>query len=442
MKWIYNSVLILAAATLLVVALYLEVGDEKVLRIGSEKFTFLKTNDQLEGGTSTSELLLEGGSKHLACELNKSHYRWPYCGISIRLSDDVTQGLDLSTFHTLRIRMAYETPEGEPLRQVRLYLRNFNPAYSSVEDDYTHKYNGIQFAPGEHNGRIDIPLKNLQVMTWWLADNKIPIEHAGPEFSNVNRIEIATGSGAQVGIHDLHFYSIELVGEYVKAEDLFLCLLIVWIVVGAVISLLEIDKGRQKVAEIQAREQHLADLNNSLQIEKEQFAEQAHRDALTGAMNRYGVNGWLREQSNAVRWGGTSLSVLYLDIDFFKAINDTYGHKVGDDILREFVMVVRSSTDCMDRIVRWGGEEFILFSPETNLCDAQKKAERIRQKVESHQWVHGRAMTCCIGVAQMGDERTSETLARADEALYKAKANGRNRVETNYGLVKREDLAS
>lgn len=426
--------------TLLLVGLYLEKGDKKVLKIGAEEFTFIKTNDQTQGGTSTSELLLEGGTKHLLCELAKSDYRWPYCGISIQLSSDESHGLDLSSYHTLRINMDYPTPQDEELREVRVYLRNFNPAYSTIDNEYTHKYNGIQFAPGSGKGAIDIPLNNLQVMTWWLVDNNIPIEHAGPEFTNVNRIEIATGSGSKIGTHDMNFYSIELIGEYVKAEDLFLGLLLVWIGVGAFISIYEIGKTRQQVAVVQAREKHLEQLNSSLRNEKDQFAEKAHRDSLTGAINRFGISSWLKEHSNTARWGGAPLSILYLDIDYFKQINDRFGHQLGDDILREFTLVVRSASESMDRLVRWGGEEFILFCPHTDIAQAQEKAEFIRNVVERHQWVHGESMTCCIGVAQMGDERTSEALARADDALYQAKGNGRNRVETNYGLIKRIDI--
>jgi diguanylate cyclase (GGDEF)-like protein len=108
---------------------------------------------------------------------------------------------------------------------------------------------------------------------------------------------------------------------------------------------------------------------------------------------------------------------------------------MGDDILREFVMVVASSIYPDDRLVRWGGEEFVVFCPDTNIDQAVKKSEMIRKNVESHLWVHGESLTCSIGVAQMQNERVSETMARADEVLYQAKRNGRNRVEVHYGLL-------
>lgn len=438
---VHRLILVLALLTAGAVSLFICQGDQKVLVIGADTFTYLKTNDQVSGGISESDLLLEGKAKRLTCTLRKTEkYAWPYCGVSIHVDSDATKGIDLSSFHTLRINMDYATPEGEAPREIRLYLRNFNPAYSTLDDEYTHKYNGLQFSPGFQQGPVDIPIKNLQVMSWWLVDNHIPIEHAGPEITNVNKIEVATGAGATMGQHDMTFHSIELIGEYFPAERFYLSLLAIWLIVGTSLSLYEIHKYRRSARFAKQRHEHLENMNNDLRLKNFEFAELAHRDALTGAMNRHAITTWLAEHSNHVRWGTDSLSILYLDLDHFKSVNDHYSHQVGDDVLKEFVMLIQSSMDSMDRLVRWGGEEFILFSPQTTLTAAQEKAEAIRQLIERHDWIHGQALTCSIGVAQMGDERSTETIARADDALYKAKHNGRNRVEVNYGLVLREQV--
>jgi diguanylate cyclase (GGDEF)-like protein len=177
-------------------------------------------------------------------------------------------------------------------------------------------------------------------------------------------------------------------------------------------------------------------VNSTLRAQNYEFAELAHRDALTGAMNRHAVQNWLEQQARQVRWGHDSFSILYMDLDKFKRVNDKYGHQMGDDILREFVMVIASSIQTDDRLVRWGGEEFVVFCPNTNIEQAVQKAEVVRRNVEKHLWVHGEPLTCSIGVAQMQNERVSETMARADEVLYMAKRNGRNRIEVNYGMQK------
>ncbi|MEZ9531681.1 GGDEF domain-containing protein, partial [Vibrio sp. 10N.286.51.F4] len=80
--------------------------------------------------------------------------------------------------------------------------------------------------------------------------------------------------------------------------------------------------------------------------------------------------------------------------DYFKSVNDKYGHQMGDHILREFSMVVGSSISATDKLVRWGGEEFIVFCPETESGEAQRKAEKIRLLVSQHLWVHGDPLTC------------------------------------------------
>lgn len=138
--------------------------------------------------------------------------------------------------------------------------------------------------------------------------------------------------------------------------------------------------------------------------------------------------------SQQVRWGKQQFSVIYIDIDFFKRINDKLGHQVGDDILREFVLVVTGSIKTTDFLVRWGGEEFIVFSPHTSLEQALEKAEHIRCAIEHHLWCHNDPLTSSFGVAEMGNERISEVIARADDALYKAKNQGRNRVVRSNNL--------
>jgi diguanylate cyclase (GGDEF)-like protein len=149
-------------------------------------------------------------------------------------------------------------------------------------------------------------------------------------------------------------------------------------------------------------------------------------------MNRHSIRDWLDSQYDHDTTQKKLLSVLYLDIDLFKLVNDTYGHSMGDDILREFTMVVMSAVSPSERLVRWGGEEFVVFAPGRDIIEADSLAERIRHRVESHIWVHGDPLTTSIGVAQLREGGTSDMLARADEALYDAKRAGRNRVVTDW----------
>lgn len=188
MKVLPRVLLGLVAVTIVTVLLYWQFGSAKRVLIEPQHYAYFTTNDQTAGGTSTSALSLNGNTAKVDCELNASRYAWPYCGISIHLNPDPQRGLDLSDIHTIRLNVDLQGPAAEPAA-MRLYLRNFNPIYSQLDDEYTHKYNGLEFVPGVGKGVIDIPIRSLQVMTWWLVDNRIAIEHSAPEFSNVNKIE-------------------------------------------------------------------------------------------------------------------------------------------------------------------------------------------------------------------------------------------------------------
>ncbi|MGL0947662.1 GGDEF domain-containing protein [Vibrio vulnificus] len=436
MKWIHKLIFALAICTISLIALYSVLGDTRKLVITPERFAYFATDDRAAGGITTTEMAIDGQTIDLSCNMQTASYPWPYCGISIFTDTlEATKGIDLSNYHTIRLKLSYDKT-GESDGRLRFYLRNFNPAYSTADNEYTYKYNGMEFTPSASVETIEIPLANLQLMTWWLADNKIPIEHSAPEYSNVTRIELATGSGAANGEHHIRIERIEFEGAYLAQETLLFALLLSWVLLGLAFSLNELRKSKHNLAESRFRQEHLRKMNADLRAQNYEFAELAHRDALTGAMNRHAVRTWLEKKARTVRWGQEQLSALYLDLDKFKRVNDRYGHQMGDDILREFVLVVASSLEEGERLVRWGGEEFIVFLPETTLQQAVEKAEMIRKNVSNHLWVHGGMLTCSIGVAQMQEERVTEFLARADDALYQAKHRGRNRVEVNYGMQK------
>jgi two-component system, cell cycle response regulator len=129
------------------------------------------------------------------------------------------------------------------------------------------------------------------------------------------------------------------------------------------------------------------------------------------------------------------LSVLVLDIDLFKRINDTHGHDAGDEVIKEFAKRVKACTRLIDVVARFGGEEIVVIVPDTPVEGAAAIAERIRQRVQNtpfsiHRGTREVAITVSIGVAarQPGDPAAQEMLKRADVALYKAKQNGRNLV--------------
>ncbi len=163
--------------------------------------------------------------------------------------------------------------------------------------------------------------------------------------------------------------------------------------------------------------------------------EMAITDALTGLFNRRYMEthlGTLLEQASS---RGKPLSVLILDIDYFKSINDTHGHDAGDDVLREFALRIRKSIRNIDLACRYGGEEFVVVMPETDMAVATMVAERLRRRIASEafpiqQGARSIEVTISIGIAALNDaqDAAANILKRADQALYRAKRDGRNRV--------------
>jgi two-component system cell cycle response regulator len=133
---------------------------------------------------------------------------------------------------------------------------------------------------------------------------------------------------------------------------------------------------------------------------------------------------------------GTALCVVMLDIDHFKKVNDSYGHLVGDDVLRDIGRLLLNTIRGSDIVARYGGEEFVLLLPETDEVGAVSFAERIRTAVEAYEFDRGDdqpplKLTASIGVAVFPAARVDtveDLFSRADSALYRAKADGRNRV--------------
>ena len=171
-----------------------------------------------------------------------------------------------------------------------------------------------------------------------------------------------------------------------------------------------------------------------LRAKLDQGMEMAITDALTGLHNRRYMEGHLSTLVAQAIQGGRSLSVLVADIDFFKSVNDTYGHDAGDAVLREFAARFRRNPRGIDLTCRLGGEEFVIIMPDTELARAMQVGERLRECIAADTFTINAdtqlRVTASCGIATL--ERTDDTpetlFKRADKALYAAKRDGRNRV--------------
>jgi two-component system, cell cycle response regulator len=184
---------------------------------------------------------------------------------------------------------------------------------------------------------------------------------------------------------------------------------------------------KQLQTDLTASKEELSQLNNKLR-------EISLTDGLTGVENRRSLEERLKEQwSHSVRLH-EPMAVVMCDIDKFKAVNDQYGHQAGDAVLKSIAQILKGEAREIDRVGRYGGEEFLLILPGTVLDAAVTFAERLREKVENHTFEYEggtlrRTMSCGVAAAPHPRVKDQEGLVRAaDDALYVAKETGRNRV--------------
>lgn len=173
----------------------------------------------------------------------------------------------------------------------------------------------------------------------------------------------------------------------------------------------------------------LTDISATM-LEKIELSNKVTKDALTGVLNRE----FLNQNAKLIIDKFTQkndLGVTMLDIDFFKKVNDTYGHNVGDIVLKELASAIGKFMRREDFLIRWGGEEFIILMETDSIKSLKKAIEHLRQAIENTKFTTVDKLTCSFGITLYTDnEDIIKTIERADKALYVAKTNGRNRVES------------
>jgi polar amino acid transport system substrate-binding protein len=174
----------------------------------------------------------------------------------------------------------------------------------------------------------------------------------------------------------------------------------------------------------------IAEAHQELAEKSKELERLSVTDSLTGIYNRMRLEELLEQEAERGQRYHRPLSVIMLDIDKFKYINDTYGHQTGDTVLREIAKILCSNIRHSDVIGRWGGEEFLVICPETESQGALSTAEKLRENIEGLQFLELEdGITCSFGVAELRkDEKGEELVNRADCAMYRAKERGRNQV--------------
>ncbi|WP_369983851.1 diguanylate cyclase [Thalassolituus sp.] len=178
------------------------------------------------------------------------------------------------------------------------------------------------------------------------------------------------------------------------------------------------------------------DTHVTLKRQQDRLLQLAMHDQLTGLYNRHYMLEMVDQRLSRARRHNTPLSLLIVDLDHFKKINDTHGHIVGDQILEQVSALLNQQCRTEDTVTRFGGEEFLILMEPCSLNQAHYKAEVMRHQI-SELMPSGIEVTVSIGAAEFSDSDTNfnDMLKRADDALYRAKANGRNQTELSHATV-------
>jgi len=341
------------------------------------------------------------------------------CGFAYMLASGIaSQGIDLSRFRTLNLAVRYTGTA----QYLRVGIRNFDPRFSKVEDLNSPKFNYVNIRTEDLAGLIPISMREFAVAEWWTTAYNLPREYSHPDLSNATVLNIdLQGQVDLAGTrHDIQIQKIEFVGDWISAESWYLGILCAWMILGT-------GYGTSQL--LMMRRAHRAQLQQigELEYEKDMYQRLSTLDGLTGVLNRHGIGQFIA----ALGITRVAASVIVIDIDHFKRINDERGHHVGDRVLRTMGEILSASTRNTDAVGRWGGEEFVLVCPGASLASAADLAEKLRHRIMETNFIPENPLriTASFGVASSEAGQSFEDAFRqADQALYLAKNRGRNCV--------------
>jgi diguanylate cyclase (GGDEF)-like protein len=207
-------------------------------------------------------------------------------------------------------------------------------------------------------------------------------------------------------------------------------------ITGAILAGVDITARRQLQTLVESQLLELNQAHSQLEFQRDELAEAnakleglATTDGLTGVKNHRAFQEFLEQQFQICRRSKAPLSLLLLDVDKFKNVNDSHGHQIGDDVLRKLAGVLAHEARKSDFVARYGGEEFVVVLTGTSREGSAEAAERLRLAVEGQKFEFGK-VTASFGCSTMRseDETREDLISRADAALYLSKRTGRNRV--------------
>ena len=348
------------------------------------------------------------------------------CGFNIYLGGGLgTDGIDLSSYQTIIVDLDYVGAE----QRVRFYLRNYEPGFSDINDMQTAKFNNVHLPINYVHDNLVLSLAEFSVAEWWVAQYKVPRENSLPNFRHAIAFGIDINYPGIPGKQSFKLNKVEFVGEWVAREDWYLGILVFWLSIIMVVGGISLANLTKEIRLEHQRLERLANQNSLLAQETDKYKKLSMIDPLTGLLNRQGLSEYIEQYFPMDT--DKLVSMVIIDIDHFKKINDSLGHDGGDVVLKKVTELIKSHTRQSDQVARWGGEEFILVLPDTQLEAAFIIAEKMRALIATANFdqfpeLH---VTISLGVgASDGRVPFHQLFRHVDIALYEAKAQGRNRT--------------
>jgi len=352
------------------------------------------------------------------CSIKEPINKEKACSFIVNLSPDLMTGMDLAGFDKMIINLDYQGPNDK----LRIYLRNFNPIYTTIEDKNSTKFHSVLIAKKDLSSSVIINLDEFTVADWWVALFNIDRKHAVRDLTNVVEVGIGLEDFHAVSEHKIYVKSIELTGEWVSSSNWYLTILSVWMLGIFIYALSQL-----RFLKLQTQE----DNRRIFQLEKQsnEFRRLSTVDPLTQCYNRFGVHQIITRLESPDHTAHTCYSLIMIDIDFFKRINDRRGHDTGDRVLQAVAEIIQNEIPDQYYLGRWGGEEFIIVLPDATKEIALALAEKVRMAIFTYTFEQPNPLnvTASFGVSEhLASEDFATTFKRADQALYEAKHHGRN----------------
>jgi diguanylate cyclase (GGDEF)-like protein len=384
---------------------------------GTETHLFF---DQQNGGTTRAEWV-DKARYSFKCIAAATSIATPYCGMNIHFGQ-AHSNKDFLHYQRMELKIHYR---GDTQR-LRLKMYSFRPA--QLNEKYRETMTGQEFSILSSETHNLITINNYGVD---INPRSVANAAQGTASTAYNTFDISMDLVPPIapGEQFIQLESITIYNALLPADTWYLAVAVLWLASNLLFIVRHLILQERRIRNDTQRLTSLAHYSEDLIQESEHYKMLSHTDALTHALNRHGFATEMSVRSPTGKVAPNT-TLLIIDLDHFKNINDSWGHDTGDVVLCETAQTIRKMTRTDDRLVRWGGEEFLLYCDNSNTQQALLIAEKIRAAIAAQPMqFNGNSIrvTVSIGVGVTTKEEDFDYLfKRSDQALYKAKSLGRN----------------